>query len=156
MSKRVWLNGAVGVRGIAIVEAAKGLLVLLVGFGLLSLAHRDVEQFAADLVRHAHLNHASHYPHIFIEAATKATDSRLWVLALAAFLYAALRSGSKVVNNESYLTRAFGFLLPTIAILAVYEFTTAMHPSTSGSSLEYSPRAMISHIIAFIPKDARG
>lgn len=40
MSKRVWLNGAVGVRGIAIIEAIKGLLVLLVGFGLFSLAHR--------------------------------------------------------------------------------------------------------------------
>jgi len=79
MSKRVWLNGAVGVRGIAIIEAIKGLLVLLVGFGLLSLAHRDVEQFAAELVRHAHLNPASHYPHIFIEAATMATDSRLCV-----------------------------------------------------------------------------
>ena len=47
MSKRVWLNGAVGVRGIAIIEAIKGLLVLLVGFGLLSLAHRVVEQFAS-------------------------------------------------------------------------------------------------------------
>ena len=91
MSKRVWLSSAVGVRGIAIVEATKGLLVLLVGFGLLSLVHRDVEQFAAELVRHAHLNPASHYPHIFIEAATKATDSRLWMLALAAFVYAALR-----------------------------------------------------------------
>ena len=87
----MWSSGAVAVRGIAIVEASKGLLVLLVGFGLLSLAHRDVEQFAAELVRHAHLNPASHHPHIFIEAATKATDSRLWMLALAAFLYAALR-----------------------------------------------------------------
>ena len=58
---------------------------------MLSLVHRDVEQFAAELVRHAHLNPASRYPHIFIEAATKATDSRLWMLALAAFLYAALR-----------------------------------------------------------------
>jgi len=91
MSKRRCLSSAVGVRGIAIIEATKGLLVLLVGFGLLSLAHGDVEQIAAELVRHAHLNPASHYPHIFIEAATKATDSRLWILALAAFLYAALR-----------------------------------------------------------------
>lgn len=91
MSKRVWLSSAVGVRGIAIVEATKGLLVLLVGFGLLSLVHRDLERFAVELVRHAHLNPASHYPHIFIEAATKASDSRLWMLALAAFLYAALR-----------------------------------------------------------------
>ncbi len=78
-------------RGIAIIEAVKGFSILLVGFGLLSLVHHDVEQFAAELVRHAHLNPASHYPHIFIEAAAKATDSRLWMLALAAFLYAALR-----------------------------------------------------------------
>ena len=87
----IWSSSAVGVRGIAIVEAAKGLLVLLVGFGLMSLVHRDVERFAVGLVRHAHLNPASHYPHIFIEAAAKATDPRLWMLAIAAFLYAAIR-----------------------------------------------------------------
>ncbi len=84
-------NSAVGVRTIAIIEAAKGLLVLLVGFGAMSLVHRDVERFAVGLVRHAHLNPASRYPHIFIEAAAKATDPRLWMLALAAFLYAAVR-----------------------------------------------------------------
>lgn len=84
-------NSAAGVRGIAIIEAVKGLLILLVGFGLLSLVHRDVEQFATGLVRHSHLNPASHYPHIFIEAAAKATDSRLWMLAFAAVLYAAAR-----------------------------------------------------------------
>jgi uncharacterized membrane protein (DUF2068 family) len=87
----IWSNSAVGVRGIAIVEASKGLTVLLVGFGLMSLVHRDVERFAVGLVRHAHLNPANHYPHIFIEAAAKATDPRLWMLALAAFLYAAVR-----------------------------------------------------------------
>ena len=91
MSKWGWLSGAVGVRGIAIIEAVKGLLVLLVGFGLLSLVHHDVEQFAAALVRHSHLNPASRYPHIFIEAAAKATDARLWLLATAAFIYAAAR-----------------------------------------------------------------
>ena len=91
MSKWVWLNGAVGVRGIAIIEAVKGLLVLLVGFGLLSLVHHDIEKFAAALVRHSHLNPASHYPHIFIEAAAKATDARLWLLATGAFIYAAAR-----------------------------------------------------------------
>ena len=86
-----WSNSAVGVRGIAIIEASKGLLVLLVGFGLMSLVHHDVERFAVRLVRHAHLNPANHYPHIFIEAAAKATDARLWMLAIAAFLYAAVR-----------------------------------------------------------------
>jgi uncharacterized membrane protein (DUF2068 family) len=89
MSKRS--NNAVGVRAIAIIEAIKGLLVLLVGFGLLSLVHHDVERFAAALVRHSHLNPASRYPHIFIETAAKATDARLWLLAIGAFLYAAVR-----------------------------------------------------------------
>jgi len=87
----VWSNSAAGVRGIAIIEAVKGLLILLVGFGLLSLVHRDVENFATGLVRHSHLNPASHYPRIFIDAAAKSTDARLWMLALAAFLYAAVR-----------------------------------------------------------------
>lgn len=84
-------NGAVGVRGIAIIEAVKGLLILLLGLGLLSLVHRDVDPFATGLVRHSHLNPASHYPHLLIEAAVKATDSRLWMLAFAAGFYAAAR-----------------------------------------------------------------
>ena len=42
MSKWGWLSGAVGVRGIAIIEAVKGLLVLLVGFGLLSFMRQKI------------------------------------------------------------------------------------------------------------------
>jgi uncharacterized membrane protein (DUF2068 family) len=80
-----------GVRGVAIIEGAKGLVVLLVGFGLMSLVHHDVERFAVELVRHIHLNPASHYPRIFIQAAASATDARLWFLSLAALLYAAVR-----------------------------------------------------------------
>lgn len=80
-----------GVRGVAIIEGAKGLLVLLVGFGLMSLVHHDVERFAVGIVRHIHLNPASHYPHIFIEAAASATNARLWFLSLTALLYAAVR-----------------------------------------------------------------
>ena len=80
-----------GVRSVAIIEGVKGLLVLLVGFGLLSLVHRNVERFVVGLVRHIHLNPASRYPHIFIEAAANATDARLWFLSLAALLYAAVR-----------------------------------------------------------------
>ncbi len=86
-----YLAPNVAVRGIAIIEGLKGLLVLLVGFGLMSLAHHDVERFLVEVVRHIHLNPASHYPRIFIEAATSATNSRLWLFALAAFIYAAAR-----------------------------------------------------------------
>lgn len=80
-----------GVRTIAIFEAAKGALVLLAGLGLLALVHRDVQAFAERLVRLSHLDPASHYPHIFIDAASRVTDGRLWLLSGAAAAYALVR-----------------------------------------------------------------
>lgn len=86
------LKGAKGgLRLVAAFEAGKGLLVLLAGCGLLSMLHRDVQQIAEDLVRLSHLNPASHYPRIFIDAAARTTDSRLLVLAALAFAYALVR-----------------------------------------------------------------
>jgi uncharacterized membrane protein (DUF2068 family) len=81
---------ASGVRVVAVFEAAKGALILLAGFGLLSLFHHDLEQLAEELVRHFHLDPASHYPRIFIEAADRVTDAHLWLLAALAFGYAAV------------------------------------------------------------------
>jgi uncharacterized membrane protein (DUF2068 family) len=80
-----------GVRSIAIFEAFKGAVVLLVGFGLLHFLHHDIQSAAEELVRHSHLNPAHHYPHIFIEAARHTDDSRLWFLASLAFIYSAAR-----------------------------------------------------------------
>jgi uncharacterized membrane protein (DUF2068 family) len=80
-----------GLRTVALLEAAKGAVVLLVGFGLLSLAHHDVQEFAERLVAHTHLNPAARYPHIFINAAAQLTDSRLWLLAAAAGGYSFVR-----------------------------------------------------------------
>lgn len=82
---------AAGVRVIAFFEAVKGALVLTVGFGLLALVHRDLEDLAERLVRHSHLNPASHYPRIFIEAAARTSDSRLRTLAALAFVYSTVR-----------------------------------------------------------------
>jgi uncharacterized membrane protein (DUF2068 family) len=80
-----------GIRAIALLEAAKGVLVLLAGLGLLSLLHRDAEDLAERLVRFSHLNPASKYPHIFVDAAARLTDARLWMLAGGAGAYALVR-----------------------------------------------------------------
>jgi len=80
-----------GVRTIAIFEACKGVVVLLAGFGLLHFLHHDIQSAAEDLVRHSHLNPARHYPQIFIEAAKRTNDSRLWFLASMAFIYSSAR-----------------------------------------------------------------
>lgn len=82
---------AAGVRAVAFFEALKGTLVLVAGFGLLSLVHRDLEDLAERVVRHSHLNPASHYPRIFIEAAANTTDARLRTLAAMAFAYSTVR-----------------------------------------------------------------
>ena len=78
-------------RTVALIEAAKGMLVLIAGFGLLSLLHRDVEQIAEHLISRAHLNPASHYPHIFLDFAERVTDGRLMLLAAGAAGYSMVR-----------------------------------------------------------------
>ena len=82
---------AAGVRAVAFFEALKGALVLAAGFGLLALVHRDLEDLAERLVRHSHLDPASHYPRVFIEAAAHTSDSRLRTLAALAFAYSCVR-----------------------------------------------------------------
>jgi uncharacterized membrane protein (DUF2068 family) len=76
---------------VAAFEAAKGLLVMATGLGLLSLLHHDVQRAAESVVRHLHLNPARHYPRVFLEAAAELTDTRLWLLASGAFAYAVVR-----------------------------------------------------------------
>lgn len=90
-SERTVKEIAAGVRAIAFFEAVKGGLVLIAGFGLLTLVHRDLEDLAERLVRHSHLNPASHYPRVFIEAAAHTSDSRLRTLAALAFVYSTVR-----------------------------------------------------------------
>jgi uncharacterized membrane protein (DUF2068 family) len=80
-----------GLRAVALFEAAKGVAVVAAGLGLLALIHRNAQAVAEEIVRHLHLNPAQHYPRIFLEAAARVSDGRLWALALTALLYAAVR-----------------------------------------------------------------
>lgn len=80
-----------GIRMVAAFEAAKGTLILLAGFGLLSLVHHDVQQLAEAIVQHFHLNPASRYPRIFVQLAGDMSDSRLWLMAGFAVAYASIR-----------------------------------------------------------------
>ncbi|HEY1230018.1 MAG TPA: DUF2127 domain-containing protein [Ramlibacter sp.] len=79
------------VRLVALFEAFKGVLVLLVGTGVIALRHKGVYDVALSLLEHAHLNPASRYPHIFLDAASDLQNTRLAVLAAGAACYSALR-----------------------------------------------------------------
>lgn len=79
------------VKSVAVFEAAKGLVILLGGFGLLSLLHRNVRVIAAALVGRLHLNPTHGFANSFIEAASRVTDARLWVIAGIGFVYGLFR-----------------------------------------------------------------
>ena len=80
-----------GLHVVAIFEGVKGLLVLLVGFEILSLLHKDIHEAAMKLVVHFHLNPASHYPRIFLDLSERINDSKLWSMAIAAAMYSVVR-----------------------------------------------------------------
>jgi uncharacterized membrane protein (DUF2068 family) len=79
-----------GERSVACFEAAKGIFVILAGFGLLSLLHRDAQHFVKFFVDHLHVNPASRYSHIFL-ALGSVSDQRLWMFAAMTCAYASLR-----------------------------------------------------------------
>ena len=127
-----------GLKTIAVFEAAKGAIVLIAAAGLISLVHKDAQAAAEEIVRQFHLNPASRYPHIFLDAAASLSSGKLWLLAGGAFLYAAIRfaeayglwherawaewlgaiSGSIYVPIEVYeLTRGIGVVKVSLLIL---------------------------------------
>lgn len=78
-------------RAVALMETAKGLIVLGSGFGLLTLLHRDVAHIAVSLVTHLHIDPSRHYAGLFLNAAEHVTDQRLWAAAALALLYSMIR-----------------------------------------------------------------
>lgn len=75
---------------IACFEAAKGALVLLAGFGILSLMHVDLQHFAKAFVETLHLAPHGAMASLFLRVGGFTGHRLLW-LAIAAYAYAALR-----------------------------------------------------------------
>lgn len=115
-----------GIRTVAALEAAKGLVVLLTGFGLFALLHQDVQRLAEALVRHAHLNPASHVPRIFLAYAGKLDDTHLLQLAAAALAYASVRM---VEAYGLWFDRAWGegFAAASGAVYLPFELRELYH-----------------------------
>jgi uncharacterized membrane protein (DUF2068 family) len=79
-------------RSVAILELVKGLLVLLVGLGLLSLSHRglDFAGIAGSLLRVLHFNRQRHLSEVFLNAA-RFGDANLVSVAIGLGVYSAMR-----------------------------------------------------------------
>ena len=78
-------------RAVASLELAKGLAVLLAGFGVLSLMHKDVWGIADSLLFLLRINPDRHYARIFLDWADRVTDTNLLSIAMVALAYSLLR-----------------------------------------------------------------
>ena len=78
-------------RMVAVFELAKGMLVLFAGIGMLAFVHSDIQDLAAELLLHLHLNPASRVPGIFLKLVERVSSIDVWVLALGAGVYATVR-----------------------------------------------------------------
>jgi uncharacterized membrane protein (DUF2068 family) len=109
-------------------EAAKGAIVILAGLGLLTLIHRDVQAVAESIVRHLHLNPARHFPHIFLDAAARATDTRLWAMAFTAMLYSAIRFAEAYgLWRKQVWAEWFGIISGSLYLpVEIYELTLSL------------------------------
>jgi uncharacterized membrane protein (DUF2068 family) len=82
---------SLGLRTLAVFEAAKGGIVLLLGCGVLDLIHKNLDDVAERLADVLHSSPHGKLSKLFVELATHATDGTLWVLACGALVYAAVR-----------------------------------------------------------------
>jgi uncharacterized membrane protein (DUF2068 family) len=79
-------------RTVASLELAKGLVVLLLGFGAVSLVHKDAWDVAEAVLRFLHVNpDHHHYAQVFLNLADNITDAKLWAMAAGATAYSVLR-----------------------------------------------------------------
>lgn len=72
-------------------EFLKGLVVLLAGFGVLSLVHRDAWDVAESFLEWLHISPDTHYAQVFLNLADQVTDAKLWAVAIGALAYSTLR-----------------------------------------------------------------
>jgi len=79
-------------RGIATLELAKGMIVLLAACGVLLLVRREDPWDIADgLLKLLHISPDHHFAQVFLDWADSLTSAKIWTVAAAALSYSILR-----------------------------------------------------------------
>jgi uncharacterized membrane protein (DUF2068 family) len=143
-----------GIRVVAFFEGVKGLLVLLVGFGLFAFIHKDLHAVAVEIVRTFHLNPARHYPSIFIDAFSQLTSTQLWIMAFSALLYSIVRFIEAIgLWLERQWAEWFGLL--TGAMYIPIELLEIMREVTPARIAVFVVNVIIVLYLAFIIRRSR-
>jgi uncharacterized membrane protein (DUF2068 family) len=122
-------------QAVAVMEAVKGLIVFGGGFGLLALLHHDVRQIAVSLVTRFHIDPEQHYAGIFLTAASKVTDARLWGFAALALVYSVVRGAEAYglwFNRRwaAWLGAASGAIYVPIELYELWQHPTPVKGAT--------------------------
>jgi uncharacterized membrane protein (DUF2068 family) len=80
-----------GLRAVAVFEFIKGFTVLLIGLGLISLVHRDVQDAAERILHTLHFDPTWSYSKMFVEKASQLNDTAIRRLSVLAFAYSTFR-----------------------------------------------------------------
>jgi len=80
-----------GVRTVATIELAKGIIVVLAGLGVFTMRHKDIWGVAESFLEFFHVNPYHRYVGVFIDLVYRVSDVRLWKIAVVASLYVILR-----------------------------------------------------------------
>jgi uncharacterized membrane protein (DUF2068 family) len=84
-----------GLRGVALLEATKGIIALAVALWLVTLRHKDLETVAEHLLRFLHrvlhLSPDGHLAHMIMRGASRVNHHNLHIFTLLAFVYIGIR-----------------------------------------------------------------
>ena len=80
-----------GLRTVATIEAVKGIVVLFLGFGLLMLLHKDLDEIVDKLTDFLRADPDGRLSNLLYRIADRATDKGLWIVAAGALVYSTVR-----------------------------------------------------------------
>ncbi len=80
-----------GLKAVAILEASKGLISLIVGLGIHELTGKDIALVMESLLSHLHLNPGSQIPEVILQGASTLSNSNLTLIAIGALAYSVIR-----------------------------------------------------------------
>jgi uncharacterized membrane protein (DUF2068 family) len=127
-------------RMVAMFEFAKGALALAAGAGLLAFVHRDIRDVVGELLLHLHLDPARRIPGIFVLLAERVASIDLWLLAVGAAVYSAVRFAEAYglwLNRKwaQWLGAVSGVIYVPLELYALTKGVTPLKLATLGINL---------------------
>jgi uncharacterized membrane protein (DUF2068 family) len=153
-------SSTAALRAIATLEASKGIVVVLIGCGLLTLLHRDVPATVEHILAHLHIHSDRRIGHAVVDAFAHVTDGRLWAIAGACLLYATTRFTeayglwNRRVWAEWFALLSGALYLPW-EILQVLERGSLLHWAILGVNLAIVLYMLYVRIAAFRAAESR-